>query len=588
MNDKIREKLETLPSLPGSYQMLDKDNKIIYVGKAKNLKNRVRSYFVGAHDNKTTALVSKIEDFNYIVTSNEKEAFLLEISLIKEYSPFYNIDLTDDKTYPYIEFTKEKNPKLIITRKLSKRNSRFFGPYTNVSSARSTMELLNKIYKMRKCSSVPKKPCIYYEMGECLAPCINNIKEEEYNEIYKKIKSLLYANDLSIINELKKEMKEKSDILDFEGAKKIRDLIQDIENTLIKQDVILKDKTDVDVFGISYDNEYLSLSIIYLRGGKIILSKNNVVPYFFDIEDTILQLIYSNYQGDQYPKNIFIDKEYINLLDSIKDKAILSSPIKGAKHRLLLMAKENSLIALKNKNKIQIDKKREVLIELSKLLNIEIPNRIESFDNSNLFGDSPVSSCVVYINGKKAPKEYRKYKIKDVVGPNDYATMREVVYRRYKRLLEEEKPLPDLILMDGGETQVNACLEILSYLNIDSIKVAGLKKDNTHTTNAIIYDSKEYELDRHSALYKFLSDIQEEVHRFAITFHRSLKAKESFESILDTIPGIGEITKIKLLKEFKTIKDIKEASFNDLKKCGLKDSVIETLKSKLSEEEELE
>ena len=383
-------------------------------------------------------------------------------------------------------------------------------------------------------------------------------------------------------------MKEKSDSLDFEGAKKIRDLIQDIENTLIKQDVMLKDKTDVDVFGISYDNEYLSLSIVYLRGGKIILSKNNVVPYFFDMEDTILQLIYSNYQGDQYPKNIFIDKEYISLLDSIKDKALISSPIKGAKHRLLLMAKENSLIALKNKNKIQIDKKREVLIELSKLLNIEIPNRIESFDNSNLFGDSPVSSCVVYINGKKAPKEYRKYKIKDVVGPNDYATMREVVYRRYKRLLEEEKPLPDLILMDGGETQVNACLEMLSYLNINSIKVAGLKKDNTHTTNAIVYDSKEYELDRHSNLYKFLSDIQEEVHRFAITFHRSLKTKESFESILDTIPGIGEITKIKLLKEFKTIKDIKEASFSDLKKCGLKDGVIETLKSKLSEEEELE
>lgn len=587
MNEKIREKLDTLPELPGSYQMLDENGTIIYVGKAKNLKNRVRSYFVGAHNNKTTALVSKIDDFRYIVTANEREAFLLEISLIKEYNPFYNIDLTDDKTYPYIEFTKEQNPKLTITRHLSKKNSRYFGPYTNVVSARKTMELLNKIYKLRKCNTVPKKPCIYYEMGECMAPCINNISKEEYDHIYKEIKGLLYGNELSLLTKLKEEMNMYSSFLDFENAKKTRDLINNINDTLVRQDVILKEKIDVDIYGITYDDSLLSLSLIYLRGGKIILSKNEIIPYYFDLEDAIVNSIIKNYESIEPPKYIFIDKNYHHLIDGLLDNAEIISPLKGAKHNLLLMAKKNSEIALENKNKIQVDKKRLAITELSQLLNIPLPNRIESFDNSNLFGDSPVSSCVVFIGGKKAPKEYRKYHVKSIVGSNDYGTMREVTYRRYRRMIEENLPRPNLILIDGGETQVKACLESLEELGLE-IDVAGMKKDDTHSTNTLIFKDKEYELNKHSNLYKLLFEIQEEVHRFAITFHRSLKEKNAFTSILDEIKGIGPLTKEKLLSKYKTIDNIKNANNQELKDLGLNEKTIINLKERLEEEVEFE
>lgn len=587
MNDKIREKLDTLPELPGSYQMLDENGTIIYVGKAKNLKNRVRSYFVGAHNNKTSALVSKIDDLKYIVTANEREAFLLEISLIKEYNPFYNIDLTDDKTYPYIEFTKEKNPKLTITRHLSKKNNRYFGPYTNVVSARKTMELLNKIYKLRKCNTVPKKPCIYYEMGECMAPCINSVSKEEYDKIYKEIKGLLYGNELSLLTKLKEEMNMYSSFLDFENAKKTRDLINSINDTIVRQDVILKEKIDADVYGITYDDSLLSLSLIYLRGGKIILSKNEIVPYYFDLEDAIIHSIVKNYETLNQPKYIFIDKEYKDLLEGLIEDTSIFSPQKGTKHNLLLMAKKNSEISLENKNKIQVDKKRLALIELSELLNINIPNRIESFDNSNLFGDSPVSSCVVFIGGKKAPKEYRKYHVKSIVGPNDYGTMKEVTYRRYKRIKEENLIPPDLILIDGGETQVKACLESLRELDME-IDVAGMKKDDTHSTNTLIFKDKEYELDKHSNLFKLLFEIQEEVHRFAITFHRQIKEKSAFASILDEVKGIGPTLKENLLSKFKTIDAIKNADIEELKKTGLNDKTIEKLKERLNEEIEFE
>ena len=583
MNDKIKEKLETLPELPGSYQMLDASGEIIYVGKAKNLKNRVRSYFVGAHNSKTTALVSKIDDLKYIITSNEREAFLLEISLIKKYKPFYNIDLTDDKTYPYIEFTNEKNPKLLITRHLSKKNSRYFGPYTNVIAARKMVELLNRIYKLRKCKTVPKKSCIYYEMGECLAPCINSISKEEYDNIYLEIKRLLYGNDNTLIQNLKKQMNEYSMNLDFENAKKIRDTLNDINETITRQDVILKEKIDVDVYGISYDDSFVSVSVIYLRGGKIILSKNDVNPYYFDIDDAILSSIINNYEKVNPPKHIMVESEYKDDVSMLLDDVDVTTPIRGTKHNLLLMAKENSRVALQNKNKTQIDKKRNALIELSKLLNIPIPKRIESFDNSNLFGESPVSSCVVFVNGVKSRSDYRKYKIKYVDGPNDYATMKEVTYRRYRRVLDGEIPKPDLILMDGGEVQVKGCIESLQELGLD-IKVAGMKKDSTHSTDTLIYNGQEYVLDKHSELFKFLFEVQEEVHRFAITFHRTLKEKNAFTSLLDEVNGIGKTLKSRLLSTYKTTDSIKEAKDEELKKLGLNEKTIVELRNRLEEE----
>ena len=587
MNDKIREKLDTLPDLPGSYQMLDVNGEIIYVGKAKNLKNRVRSYFIGAHNSKTTALVSKIDDLKYIVTSNEREAFLLEISLIKKYKPFYNIDLTDDKTYPYIEFTNEKNPKLVITRHLSKKNNRYFGPYTNVIAAREMTELLNRIYKLRKCKSVPKKPCIYYEMGECMAPCINDISKEEYNRIYLEIKKLLYGNDTSLIQDLKKQMLDYSSKLDFENAKKIKDLLDDINATIIRQDVILKERIDADIYGVSYDDSLVSVSIIYLRGGKIILSKNDINPYYFDIDEAVLSSIINNYENTDPPKYIFIESEYKDDLSLLLDNAEVITPIKGTKHNLLLIAKENSLVALKNKNKTQIDKKRDALIELSKLLDIPIPKRIESFDNSNLFGDSPVSSCVVFVNGVKSRSDYRKYRVKTVVGANDYATMKEVTYRRYLKVKNGEIPKPDLILMDGGEVQIKGCIESLNELGVD-IKVAGMKKDNTHSTDTLIYNGKEYVLDKHSKLFKFLFEVQEEVHRFAITFHRTIKEKNAFTSLLDEVSGIGKTLKTRLLNTYKTIDAIKNAPNSELKKLGLNEKTILELRNRLEEELDFE
>lgn len=583
MNDKIREKLNTLPETPGSYQMLDKTGKIIYVGKAKNLKNRVRSYFIGAHNEKTTALVSKIDDLTYIETSNETEAFLLEINLIKEHNPFYNIDLTDDKTYPYIEFTREANPKFIITRKLSKKNNRYFGPYPNVYSARKTLELINKLYKMRKCKTLPKKPCFYYEIGECAAPCINKISKERYEEIYQEVKSFLNGTDKTLVNEIKSEMAKYSENLDFENAKKCRDSLNAINDVMVKQDVLFKDKINADVYGITSDEDMVSITTIILRNGKIVLSKSDVFFYYFDLNDAVIGYILNQYKSIDPPENIYIEKDYEKILSSLIPNTILFTPIKGAKHNLLLMAKENSLTQLKNKTKIQIDKRRVALEELSKLLNIEVPHRIESFDNSNLFGDSPVSSMVVYIDGKKNSKEYRKYRVKTIVGPDDYGTMREVTYRRYKRVLDEGLERPDLILIDGGKGQIDACLNSLSKLNLD-IKVAGLKKDDKHDTSTIIYKNIEYNLDKHSEVYRLCFEIQEEVHRFAITFYRTTKEKNAFQSVLDGIKGIGDITKSKLLSTYKTIDEISKAKDEELLDLGLNKETILALKERLKDE----
>ncbi len=583
MNELIKEKLKLIPDKPGSYQMYDKDGYIIYVGKAKNLKNRVRSYFVGAHDAKTQALVSKIEDFNYIITNNETEAFLLEITLIKKYSPFYNISLTDDKTYPYIEFTKEKNPKLVITRNLSKKNNRYFGPYPNVVKARETIELLNSIYKLRKCKTLPKKPCIYYEMGECNAPCINKITDEEYDSIYQEIRSFLNGSNQDIVKKLKEEMESYSKSLDFEKAKRCRDLINSINETTKKESVILKDKSSIDVYGIASDENYISISILFIRGGVLTFTKNEVFQYYFDLENNIEAYINNYISNNMISDNVFVDSEYSDLFKMIFGSNInVFTPQKGIKKNLLEMAKSNALTHLLNKTKVVVDKRREVLSQLSNLLNIEVPHRIESFDNSNLFGDDPVSSCIVYIDGKKAPKEYRKYKVKTVIGANDYETMKEVVRRRYLRLKEENKEMPNLIIVDGGEIQINAAKEALNEIGVE-IKVSGLKKDKNHDTDILLYENKEYPLDKHSKLYQFLFEIQEEVHRFAITFHRTLKEKNDFTSVLDEIKGVGEATKNKLLKKYKTLSNIVDAPIEELKELGIKESTIIEIKKKLNE-----
>ena len=567
--------------------MLDSEGRIIYVGKAKNLKNRVRSYFIGAHNEKTTALVSKIHDFTYIVTANETEAFLLEISLIKEYTPFYNIDLTDDKTYPYIEFTKERDPKLIITRHLSKRNNRYFGPYSDVYDARKTLDLINSLYKFRKCNRLPKKSCLYYDIGECNAPCIHPISKTEYENIYQNIRAFLNGTDKTMISSLKREMAEYSEKMDFENAKKCRDKINAIEATTTKENVILKDKTSVDVYGIAYDDSLLSISTLLMRNGKITLSHSDVFYYYFDLEDAISTYISNYVKNNMVPSLIYIGKNFASLISGLISNVEIVSPVRGSKKKLLDMANDNALTQLKNRTKIQIDKRREALEDLANLLSIPVPYRIESFDNSNLYGNSPVSSLVVYIDGKKAPKEYRKYRIETVTGANDFATMQEVVKRRYQRVLTEDLKRPDLILVDGGKIQIEAAKEALAQVPIE-IKVAGLKKDENHDTNTIIYEDKEYQLNKHSELYRLLFEIQEEVHRFAITFHRTLKEKNDFRSVLDEVKGIGDILKARLLEEFHTTDQIKAASDEALKALGLSEQVIVELREKLNAEVEFE
>jgi len=587
MNDVIQDKLKTLPDKPGSYQMLDKDGRIIYVGKAKNLKNRVRSYFIGAHNEKTTALVLKIADFTYIVTKNETEAFLLEISLIKEYSPFYNIDLTDDKTYPYLEFTNEKNPKLIITRHLSKNNNRFFGPYPNVISARKTLDLINRLYKIRKCKTLPSRPCIYYEINECSAPCIHKITKEEYQKMYEEIRTFLNGSDHTILNNLKREMAEDSEKMDFENAKKKRDDIQAILDTVTKENVILKDKTSGDFYGICFDDSIVSISTLLVRNGKIILSKSDVFYYYFDLDDAIFTYIQNYVNNNLVPSNLYINEKYFSLLSNLSGEIQVISPKRGAKHQLLVMAEDNATTQLMNKTKIQVDRRRKALEDLGTLLNIPTPYRIESFDNSNLFGDTPVSSCIVYVDGKKSPKEYRKYKVQTVVGANDFATMKEVVNRRYQRLVKENGKLPDLILVDGGKIQIEAAKEAISSIPVQ-IKIAGLKKDDFHDTSTIIYEGEEFTLDKHSELYRLLFEIQEEVHRFAINFHRDLKEKNSFTSILDTIVGVGPILKVRLLEKYKTTTMINSASDEELKALGLSSDSIKDLRKKLKGETDFE
>ena len=570
----IEEKLKLLPDLPGSYQMLDKTGKIIYVGKAKNLKNRVKSYFHGAHNAKTTKLVSDIADFNYIITESELEAYVLEINLIKQYDPKYNIALTDDKTYPYIALTNETHPRLIVTRDQRKKNkARYFGPYPNVSAARQTADLLNRIYPLRKCNKIPDKPCLYYHMHQCLAPCINKEKID-YSDYKNKIASFLNGDASDVLNILKAKMNEASDNLDYEMAIEYRDMINSVNETILKQKISINDLTSRDYIGIYNDNDDISINIIITRLGNIVGNHQTIISLNDASEDPVLNYIIQYYEINNKPKEICalgID------LNEIKDllKMDIIEPKNGKKKELLDMALKNAKFNLENKRNIyknQVLKKVETIERLGELLNIPTPYRIEAFDNSNLFGEYPVSAMVTYINGKAAPKEFRKYHIKTVKGPNDFESMKEVVYRRYFRLLMEDSSMPDLIVMDGGEIQVHACLDVINSLNLD-IPVLGIQKDDHHKATILFFDERLIEIDKHDPIYLLLADISQRVHDFAISFFRSEKAKGFFSSYLDNIKGLGKKRKEALIKHFITIDNLKNASIEEIKKCGIPEEV---------------
>lgn len=587
MNDLIKEKLALLPDSPGSYQMRDSFGKIIYVGKAKNLKNRVHSYFVGSHDAKTTRLVQDIADFTYIVTSSELEAFLLELSLIKQNSPRYNIMLMDDKTYPYIELTDETHPKITITRRYSKKKKNIFGPYPDVASARETVDKLNRIFPLRKCSNMPKKVCLYYHMGQCLGPCVDESVKEQYPEILQKIKQFLNGNNTELIKDLRLRMSEHSENLEFEKAQEIKQLINSLEKTTEKQQIIFPDMKDRDIFHYFANDVVMSITTLFMRHGRIVMSESPIFEYFQSVEETFIDYLGQFYDRNPLPQEILLPPGFdYSLVEGIlSEKGFV--PQRGAKMKLIKMAEDNARIQVDNHLDLFLRKLSHTTGAaelLGKTLGMPTPKRIEAFDNSNTQGTNPVSSMVVFTNGQPDKKEYRKYQVKSVQGPDDINTMREIVYRRYQRMLMEgSKDRPDLVVMDGGINQVHACKEILKELYLD-LPVIGLRKDKDHRTDAIIgLDEQPILIDRHSQLYVFLSKIQDEAHRFAITYHRSLQSKQIYASILDSIPGVGTKTKQKLLEKFRTIENIRKASDEELKALHLSGTSIQNIRIALAD-----
>ncbi|MCY7617668.1 MULTISPECIES: excinuclease ABC subunit UvrC [Bacillus] len=584
MNKLIKEKLSVLPDQPGCYLMKDRQNTVIYVGKAKVLKNRVRSYFTGSHDAKTQRLVSEIEDFEYIVTSSNIEALILELNLIKKYDPKYNVMLKDDKTYPFIKITNERHPKLIVTRNVKKDKGKYFGPYPNVQAARETKKLLDRLYPLRKCATLPDRVCLYYHLGQCLAPCVYDISEETNKQLVDEITRFLNGGHQQIKKELNEKMQEAAEQLEFERAKELRDQIAYIDSTMEKQKMTMSDLSDRDVFAYAYDKGWMCVQVFFIRQGKLIERDVSLFPMYQDPEEEFL-----TFMGQFYAKNNhFLPKEIL-VPDSVDQEMIeqlletnVHQPKKGKKKDLLLLAHQNAKIALKEKfSLIERDEERSIgaVKQLGDALNIYMPYRIEAFDNSNIQGADPVSAMVVFQDGKPYKKEYRKYKIKTVTGPDDYASMREVIRRRYTRVLKDELPLPDLILIDGGKGQINAAIDVLeNELNL-SVPVAGLVKDEKHrTSNLMMGDTLEIvALERNSQAFYLLQRIQDEVHRFAISFHRQLRGKNAFQSILDDVPGIGEKRKKQLLKHFGSVKKMKEASIQDFQEAGIPKQTAELL-----------
>ena len=573
----IEEKLSKVPHVPGCYLMKNKDNVIIYVGKSKNLKNRLSSYFKQTHTGKTGMLVRDIYTFDYIVTSSELESLLLEINLIKKYNPKYNILLTDDKSYPYIELTNDKIPRLLVVRnpKVRKKNNYIFGPYPNAGAARKTVELLNRLYPIRKCKNMGKKECLYYHIGECLGYCSNKVDEDKINPMKEEIISFLNGNHKIVTDKLKEKMEFYSSKLEFEKAIEYKELLDYISITLEKQKVELDDNVNRDVIGYYVKDNYLSISILFIRGGKLLDKKSHVFPMIDTLEEELSTYI-SNfyYEHEIKPKEVLvsgIDNELFENAFNIK----FMTPQKGFKKRLLDLAYDNAKIYYEEKLSLMLEKEENLLMsmkELADLLNIDKVSRVEIFDNSNLFGNFNVSGMVVFVDGKPAKNEYRKFKITNEVN-DDYGTMKEVIYRRYFRVLKDKLERPDLIIVDGGIGQVNVAEEVINSLNLN-IKIAGLKKDDKHNTSLLITSEKEIPLDKSSKLFLLLTRMQDEVHNYTISYHKQIRSKGALSSILDNIEGIGEVRKNKLLKKYKTTEKMKEASIEELSEILPKDIAV--------------
>lgn len=591
MNEQIKNKLALLPDQPGCYLMKDKNGTIIYVGKAKILKNRVRSYFRGSHDTKTERLVSEIDDFEYIVTESNIEALLLEINLIHKNNPKYNIMLKDDKTYPFIKITNEKYPRLMITRKVLKDKALYFGPYPDVNAANETKKLLDRLFPLRKCNPSQKTPCLYYHLGQCLCPYAFDVDPQVYKDMVEEIKGFLSGGHTEIQDRLQEKMAYAAAHMEFEKAAEFRDQIKAIETVMTRQKMTNVDLIDRDVFGYAVDKGWMCVQVFFVRQGKLIERDVSIFPFYDDASEAFLTFIGQFYQENEHfvPKEVLIpddiDKESVEALLVTK----VLQPQRGEKKKLVKLASKNAAVVLNEKFDLIVRKQERTIGAVEKLgnaMNIPAPIRIEAFDNSNIMGTNPVSAMVVFIDGRPAKNEYRKYKIKTVQGPDDYASMREVIYRRYSRVLKEGLPFPDLILIDGGKGQVDVAKDVLAnQLGVD-IPVAGLAKNDKHKTSELLFgpNLEVVPLERNSQEFFLLQRIQDEVHRFAITFHRQLRSKNSFASKLDNIEGLGPKRKKNLLKEFKSLKNITSASVEELRKAGLPETVAKNVYRHLRQE----
>ena len=570
---KIKQKLSLVPNKPGCYQMKNKDGIIIYVGKAKKLKNRLSSYFRGTHTGKTAKLVSEIDTFEYIVVESEIESLILENNLIKKYDPKYNILLRDDKSYPYIEFLNEDIPKLTIVRNINrkrKKNTNLYGPYPNVTAARNTVNLLNRMYPLRKCNTFEKKPCLYYHIHECLGYCTKNFDRNAVEQMKKEIVHFLNGDHSFITKKIEEEMYIQSENMNYEKAKELKEMLDYIKIVLTKQKVEIKEDINTDIFGYFVDKGYLSIQVFFIRGGKIVEKHSKIFPLVDEVDQEL-----NHYISSFYDKGVILPKEII--VPSIVDDILLSSylcvkiikPIKGVKNKLVEMANNNAEILLKEKFEL-IKKDEEKTIganeELRTLLKLDKLDRIELFDNAHLFGTFNVSGMVVYVSGKPSKNDYRKFKI-SVDKNDDYGTMNEVIYRRYFRVLKDNLVKPDLIIVDGGIGQINVARSVINSLGLD-IMVVGLKKDNHHTTEALLaFDPiEELKIDKKSNLFYYLERMQDEVHNFTISYHKQIRSKGSLSSILDNIEGIGEKRKKELLKKYHNLTLMKEASIEELSK----------------------
>ena len=566
----MKDKLLLLPPLPGCYLMKNKDNVIIYVGKAKNLKNRVNSYFRGKHTGKTAKLVSEIVDFEYIVVGSELESLILEINLIKKYDPKYNILLRDDKSYPYIELTDEVTPRLNVVRNVNKKrnHNHLYGPYPNVTAARNVVNMLNRIYPLRKCTTYNKKTCLYFHINQCLGYCCNNIDNHKIDDMKAEIIKFLKGDHLAVTDKIKQEMERESELLHFEKAKELKELLESVNIVLAHQKVELKDNVDRDIFGYYVEKGYLSIQVFFIRNSKIVERHSKITPIIEDEENDLTRYIAEFYaSGVIKPKEIIVPSNLdIKLLEQYLNIKVKTA-YKGEKLKIINMARENAKIALDLKyDLIKRDLEKTTLAneELKDILHLDKLDRIEIFDNAHLFGTYNVSGMVVFIDGKPSKNNYRKFKI-SIDKNDDYDTMREVIYRRYFRVLKDNLVKPDLIIVDGGIGQINVAREVIDSLNMN-IMVVGLKKDDKHSTNKLLAFNpvEEIEIDKRSNLFYYLERMQDEVHNFTISYHRQIRSKGSLSSALDNIEGIGAKRKKELLRRYKTLNKLKELDMDTL------------------------